>query len=49
MESQKIINLLNKLNPKNLLQKGGILLMIKIMDSMMKEMKMILLLNLKLK
>ena len=37
------------LNPKNLLQKSGILLMIKIMDSMVKEMKMILLLNLKLK
>ena len=37
------------LNPKNLLQKSGILLIIKIMDSMVKEMKMILLLNLKLK
>ena len=37
------------LNPKNLVQKSGILLMIKIMDSMVKVMKMILLLNLKLK
>ena len=37
------------LNPKNLLQKSGILSMIKIMDNMVKEMKMILLLNLKLK
>ena len=37
------------LNPKNLLQKSGILSMIKIMDSMVKEMKMILLSNLKLK
>ena len=39
------------LNLKNLLQlqKSGILLMIKMIDSMVKEMKMILLLNLKLK
>ena len=37
------------LNPKNLLQKSGILSMIKIMDSMVKEMKLILLSNLKLK
>ena len=39
------------LNLKNLLQlqNSGILLMIKMIDSMVKEMKMILLLNLKLK
>ena len=37
------------LNLKNLLQKSDILLMIKIIDSMVKEMRMILLLNLKLK
>ena len=37
------------LNPKYLLQKSGKLLMIKIMDNMVMEMKMILLLNLKLK
>ena len=37
------------LNPKNLLQKSGILSMIKITDSMVKEMKLILLSNLKLK
>ena len=37
------------LNPKNLLHKRGILLMIKIIDSIVKEMKMILLLNLKQK
>ena len=36
------------LNLKNSLQKSGILLMIKIVDSMVEEMKMILLLNLKL-
>ena len=37
------------LNPIDLLQKGGILSMIKIKDRMVKEMKMILLLNLELK
>ena len=36
------------LSLKNSLQKSGILLMIKIVDSMVEEMKMILLLNLKL-
>ena len=36
------------LSLKNSLQKSAILLMIKIVDSMVEEMKMILLLNLKL-
>ena len=36
-------------NPKNLLQKSGMLLMIKIIESMVKEMKTIQLLNFKLK
>ena len=36
-------------NPKTLPQKSGILLMIKIMGKMVEEMKMILLLNLRLK
>ena len=37
------------LNTKNLLQRSGTLSMIKIIDSMVKQMKMIPLLNLKLK
>ena len=51
INDQKIINLLknNDIESKNLLQKSGILVMIKIMDNMVREMKMILLLNLKLK
>ena len=51
MESQKIMNLLNNndVESQKFTTKKGILSMIKIMDNMVKEMKMTLLLNLKLK
>ena len=51
MESQKIINLLNNndIKSQTFTTKRGILSMIKIMDNMAEEIKMILLLNLKLK
>ena len=50
MESQKIINLLNDTdNLQNLQQESGMLLMIRITQNMVKEMKMIQALNLKQK
>ena len=49
METQKIVNLLSDsiMNPQNLQQENSTLLTIKIMDSMVEEMKMIRHLNLK--
>ena len=51
METQKIVNILGDANNQssNLQQENGMLSMIKIIQTMLKEMKIVQLLNLKIK
>ena len=49
METQKIVNLLGDADNENLQQENGMLLMIKIIQTMVMQMKIVQPLNLKLK